>query len=60
LPKISLKAMDEGSTAGVVPNMDKMLKEYYAYRKWDWETGKPTKEALLNVDLEDVANDLYD
>jgi len=60
LPKVSLKAMDEGSTAGVVPNMDKMLKEYYAYRKWDWETGKPTKEALLNVDLEDVAKDLYD
>jgi aldehyde:ferredoxin oxidoreductase len=60
LPKVSLKAMDEGSTAGVVPNMDLLLKEYYAYRKWDWETGKPTKEALLKVDLEDVANDLYD
>jgi len=39
--------------------MELMLREYYAYRKWDWETGKPTKERLLELGLEEAAADLY-
>jgi aldehyde:ferredoxin oxidoreductase len=40
--------------------MELMLKEYYAYRKWDWETGKPTKEQLIALGLDKEATDLYD
>ena len=59
LPKICLKSLDEGSTSGSVPNMDYLLREYYKYRKWDWETGKPSKEILFELSLNDVAQDLY-
>jgi len=59
LPKICLEVLKEGSSADKLPDMDLMLKEYYAYRKWDWETGKPTKARLLELGLEEAAADLY-
>ena len=59
LPKICLKPLNEGSSSGSVPNMDYLLKKYYKFRKWDWETGKPSKEILLELGLTDVAQDLY-
>ena len=59
LPKICLEVLKEGSSADKLPDMDLMLKEYYAYRKWDWETGKPTKARLLELGLEEAVADLY-
>jgi aldehyde:ferredoxin oxidoreductase len=58
VPKICLEPLKEGSTAGIVPDMDLMLKEYYAYRKWDWDTGRPTKEKLEELGLSQAAQDL--
>ena len=52
LPKICVEALTEGSTARVEPDMDRMLKEYYEYRKWDLETGMPDKEMLTELGLE--------
>lgn len=59
LPKICLEPLKEGSTAGKVPDMDLLLKEYYKFRKWDWDTGKPSKEKLIELGLDQVAEDLY-
>jgi aldehyde:ferredoxin oxidoreductase len=59
LPSICTEALKEGSTAGKSPNMDILLKEYYNFRKWDWNTGKPSKEKLGELGLEDVARDLW-
>ena len=59
LPKVCIEALKEGSTAGKSPDMDLMLKEYYNYRKWDWNTGKPTKEKLIELGMEDIARDLW-
>jgi len=59
LPKICLDALDEGTTAGVQPDMEVMLKEYYQYRGWDWATGKPTREKLVELGLNQVAEDFY-
>jgi len=59
LPTICLQPMQEGTTANVVPDMDKMLKDYYEYRGWVWETGQPSKEKLLELGLTQVAEDLY-
>jgi aldehyde:ferredoxin oxidoreductase len=59
LPKICLEVLNEGSTDGVLPDMNAMLKEYYEHRKWDWQTGKPSKEKLIELGLEQAANDLY-
>lgn len=59
LPKICLQALEEGSSAGKSPDLALMLKEYYAYRNWDWETGKPKKEKLLALGMEKEAKQLY-
>jgi aldehyde:ferredoxin oxidoreductase len=59
LPRICSEALSEGSTAGVVPDMELMLKDYYNYRGWDWESGKPKKDKLMELGLERVAEDLY-
>jgi aldehyde:ferredoxin oxidoreductase len=59
LPEICMRPLDEGTSADLVPEMDKMLREYYAYRAWDWETGRPSKEKLLELGMNQVAEDLY-
>jgi aldehyde:ferredoxin oxidoreductase len=59
LPEICLKPLDEGPTAGLSPDMNGMLAEYYRYRDWDWDTGWPSREKLLELGLEEVAKTLY-
>jgi len=39
--------------------MDVLLSEYYDFRKLGWGTGKPTKEKLVELGLEDAARDLW-
>jgi len=59
LPEICLRPLDEGTSADLVPDMDKMLEDYYDSRSWVWETGRPSKEKLLELGLDQVAEDLY-
>jgi aldehyde:ferredoxin oxidoreductase len=59
LPRICSAALDEGSTAGVEPDLEKMLQGYYQFRGWDWETGRPTKAKLLELGLNQVAGEMY-
>ena len=59
LPKINLQVVNEGGIAGKSPDMAVMLKEFYDFRKWDWNTGKPAKEKLLELGLDFVAKDLW-
>jgi len=59
LPKIARQALKEGATAGIEPDMDLMLKEFYEVSKWDWETGKPMPEKLFELGLDQPAHDLW-
>jgi len=59
LPSVCSVALKEGSTANKSPDMESLLKDYYDFRKWDWATGKPTRERLLALGLEDAARDLW-
>ena len=59
MPEICLRPLDEGSTAGIRPDMEVMLRDYYRYRGWDWETGRPTKEKLRDLGLTQVAREMY-
>ncbi|MEE8325512.1 MAG: aldehyde ferredoxin oxidoreductase family protein, partial [candidate division NC10 bacterium] len=59
LPEICLTPLDEGATSGIRPDLETMLREFYEYRGWDWETGKPTREKLMELGLGKVAGDLY-
>jgi aldehyde:ferredoxin oxidoreductase len=44
----------EGPTDGRVPNLEKQLNEYYAFRNWDRKTGRPSAAALKKVGLADL------
>jgi aldehyde:ferredoxin oxidoreductase len=59
LPKLWTRPLDEGGTRGYVPDWETMLREYYDYRAWDWETGRPYPEKLAALGLEDIARDLW-
>jgi len=59
LPDIVSKALNEGATAGIEPDMDLMLKEFYTTSQWDWETGKPSPQKLDDLGLQFVARTLY-
>jgi len=58
LPRALLTPLSEGGAAGVVINLQTMLKEYYEVQGWDAATGKPTRSTLERLDLKDVADDL--
>jgi aldehyde:ferredoxin oxidoreductase len=59
MPRILTTSLNEGTAAGVEPNLEKMLKGYYQFRGWDWTTGRPTKEKLLELGLNQVAAEMY-
>ena len=58
LPKLILTPLSEGGTFGNVPDFDKQLREYYKYRRWDWLSGKPTREKLEELELLDILKSL--
>jgi len=59
LPKALLEPFPDGGSAGFVPDIQGMLAAYYQHRGWDPETGKPSHAKLLELDLGDVAQDLW-
>jgi len=59
LPKVVVEPLKEGNSAGKTPDMELMLKDYYSARKWDWSTGKPTREKLMELSLSSIAKDLW-
>jgi len=59
LPKALLEPFSDGGSEGFVPDIDAMLLAYYEARGWDTKTGKPSREKLIELGLEDVAGDLW-
>ena len=59
LPKAMLTAFPDGGSAGYIPDLKAMLSAYYQARGWDESTGKPSREKLIELGLEDVAKDLW-
>ena len=58
LPQRILTPLKEGSAAGSVPDVEKLLREYYEIRGLD-KDGKPKKEVLIEAGLEDLAKKLF-
>ena len=58
LPKRILSPLKEGAAAGSVPDVEKLLGEYYGVRGLD-KNGKPKREVLVKAGLEDLAKKLY-
>jgi len=59
LPKSLLEPYKEGGSAGFIPDLPAMLDAYYEARGWDKETGKPSREKLLELGLQDAAEELW-
>jgi aldehyde:ferredoxin oxidoreductase len=59
LPKALLEPFPDGGSVGFTPDLKGMLIAYYQARGWDPETGKPTREKLLQLGLDDIAKDLW-
>lgn len=49
----------EGPRAGITINADELFNEYYEALDWDVKTGKPSKKVLLELGLDDVAQELW-
>jgi len=58
LPQSLLIPLSNG-TGGRTPRMETLMEEYYAYRDWDWETGKPSREKLISLGLPEIAEELW-
>ena len=56
LPKLLLQPLQEGGQEGHIPNMDILLREYYAASGWDETTGQPKPEKLTELGLEFVSS----
>ncbi len=52
LPELLLRPLPDGGQQGTVPNMDILLREYYAARQWDEASGRPLPAKLRELGLE--------
>lgn len=55
LPRLLLEPLPDGGQEGYTPDMETLLKEYYAVSGWDLETGKPTRRKLESLGLDFAA-----
>jgi aldehyde:ferredoxin oxidoreductase len=55
LPELVMRSIPEGGTEGHVPNLQKMLPQYYALRDWDKSSGKPSKKRLECLGMPEIA-----
>ncbi len=51
LPAIVLRPIPDSGQQGHVPNMEKMLPEYYQIRDWNNVTGKPSKTRMQDLGM---------
>jgi aldehyde:ferredoxin oxidoreductase len=58
LPKRILTPLGKGAAAGSIPDVEKLLREYYEIRGLDRE-GKPRREVLIKAGLTDLAKRLH-
>ncbi|MDH5507472.1 MAG: aldehyde ferredoxin oxidoreductase family protein [Anaerolineae bacterium] len=59
LPQPLLEPLPDGGAAGFVVDFDAMLDAYYTARSWDPQSGYPTRDKLISLDLGWVADDLW-
>ena len=58
MPKRILTPLKEGAAAGSIPDVARLLREYYEIRGLD-EEGKPKRDVLIKAGLENLAEKLH-
>jgi len=51
LPYHLKQVLTSGKTEDIKIDLDESLKRYYEERNWDWETGRPTEEKLIELGI---------
>ncbi|MDY6959337.1 MAG: aldehyde ferredoxin oxidoreductase C-terminal domain-containing protein, partial [Halobacteriota archaeon] len=51
--------LESGPTGNVTIDIENLGRDYYKAMRWDWDSGKPEKERLLELGLGEVAKELY-
>jgi aldehyde:ferredoxin oxidoreductase len=51
LPKHLTKTLSTGRSAGLELDLEDNLKKYYKTREWNWETGRPSEEKLMELGI---------
>jgi aldehyde:ferredoxin oxidoreductase len=59
LPPLLTRPLSGGGTEGNIPDMKKMLPEYYSLRGWDPKTGKPSKDKLSQLGMDKIGADIW-
>ncbi len=59
LPELFMRALPDGGTEGHVVELEPMLREYYAVRDWDWDTGKPSRAKLNALGMAEIADAVW-
>jgi aldehyde:ferredoxin oxidoreductase len=59
LPELMLRPLMEGGTDSHVPEFEQMLKDYYAYRDWDWPSGRPSRDRMSALGMAEIGRDLW-
>ena len=60
LPRVFLEQLPSGGSEGFTLDLQGMLYAYYDARGWDMLSGRPSRQKLEGLELEDVARDLWD
>jgi aldehyde:ferredoxin oxidoreductase len=58
LPELVMRPIPDGGQEGHVPNMERMLPDYYALRDWDRGTGRPSRERLEALGMPEIATSI--
>ncbi|MBI3537809.1 MAG: aldehyde ferredoxin oxidoreductase, partial [Chloroflexi bacterium] len=59
LPELMLRVLADGGTEGHRPDFERMMRDYYAARDWDWASGKPSRAKLIALRMEEIARDMW-
>lgn len=54
LPEHLMKPLDDGNVAGMAPPFEELISEYYKYRDWNTQTGRPSQFKIDALDLTDI------
>lgn len=55
LPEMALRPIPDGGQQGHVPNMAKMMPEYYQIRDWNSSSGKPSRARMESLGMGELA-----
>ncbi|OGP51819.1 MAG: hypothetical protein A2Y79_01250 [Deltaproteobacteria bacterium RBG_13_43_22] len=58
LPDLILRPIPDGGQEGHVPDMEKMLPEYYKIRDWNNISGKPSRKRLQSLNMPEIATSI--